>query len=86
VPKLSVPERIERELARLLKERREAMGLSKVKTGERAGLATMTILFVEEQRRTPSINTLLRIATALELDLWEVLKRATAVAGRARTE
>ena len=80
VPKLSLQERIERELARLLKERREALGLSKVATGQRAGLATMTIFFIEEQKRSPSINTLLRIAKALEVDLWIILKTATIAA------
>lgn len=77
MPKLSTQPQIERELARLLKERREALGLSKVVTAQRAGLSVMTIFFVEELRRSPSINTLLRIADALETDLWMLIRTAT---------
>lgn len=85
MPKLSNQERIERELARLLKQRRESLGLSKVVTAQRAGLAVMTIFFVEELKRSPSINTLLRISAALELDLWQLLREATRAAGAKRT-
>jgi transcriptional regulator with XRE-family HTH domain len=83
VPKLSIQERIECELARILKERREKLGLSKVVTAQRAGLAVMTIFFVEELKRSPSFNTLLRIASALEMDLWKLIRDATNAAGKA---
>ncbi|MEI9897315.1 MAG: helix-turn-helix transcriptional regulator [Chthoniobacter sp.] len=82
--KVSHQERIERELARLLKQRRESLGLSKVVTAQRAGLAVMTIFFVEELKRCPSINTLLRIAAALEVDLWQMLRDATSAAQHAK--
>ena len=81
VPKLNRQERIEREVARLIKARREKLGLSKVVTARRAGLATMTIFFVEESKRSPSINTLLRIAAALDVDLWKLIRAATTAAG-----
>ena len=77
MPKPNIQKRIERELAGLLKKRREALGLSKVVTAQRAGLAVMTIFFVEELKRSPSINTLLKIADALESDLWQLLRAAT---------
>ena len=83
VPKLSLQARIEREVASLLKERREKLGLSKVVTAERAGVAVMTIFFAEELKRSPSLKTLLKIADALECDLWQLLHTATANAKRA---
>jgi transcriptional regulator with XRE-family HTH domain len=78
----SLQERIERELAHLLKERREELGLSKVAAAQRAGLATMTVFFIEQRKRSPSINTLLRLADALDVDLWAVLREATVAAKR----
>ena len=80
MPKLTTQKRIERELARILKERREHLGLSKVVTAQKAGLAVMTIFFVEELKRSPSINTLLSIASALDIDLWKVIRDATKAA------
>ena len=77
MPEPKLPARIEAELARLLKARREELGLSKVAAAERAGVATMTIFFIEERKRSPSINTLLRVAVALEIDLWRLLKEAS---------
>ncbi len=80
MPRSSLGERIERELASLLKERREELGLSKVVTAERAGVAIMTVFFIEERKRSPSINTLIRLCSALEVELWELLRRATEAA------
>ena len=81
MPQLSKQERIERELSRLLKERREKLGLSKVVTAQRAGLAVMTVFFVEQQQRSPGFNTLLRLASALEVELWKLVRDATTAAG-----
>jgi transcriptional regulator with XRE-family HTH domain len=63
--------------ARLLRERRECLGLSMNEVARRTGLAQQTISFVERSLRMPTLDTLLRIAAALEVELWEVLREAS---------
>ena len=43
----------------------------------RAGLHVSMISLVERELRNPTLDALLRIAEALELDLWRILKDAT---------
>jgi transcriptional regulator with XRE-family HTH domain len=47
---------------------------------KRAGLSRAMISFVERDLRTPSLETLLRMTYALELDLGEVIHKAAAAA------
>lgn len=63
--------------ARLLRERRESLGLSMNEVARRTGLAQQTVSFIERGMRMPTLDTLLRIAAALDLDLWEVLREAS---------
>ncbi len=63
--------------ARLLRERRESLGLSMNEVARRTGLAQQTVSFIERGMRMPTLDTLLRIAAALDLDLWEVLRDAS---------
>jgi transcriptional regulator with XRE-family HTH domain len=42
----------------------------------RTGLSQQTVSFVERGMRIPTLDTLLRIAGSLELDLWRVLRKA----------
>ena len=49
---------------------------------ERAGLSQPMVSLVERRLRKPTLDTLLRIATALEIDLVDVLERAQRVAAR----
>jgi transcriptional regulator with XRE-family HTH domain len=44
---------------------------------ERARLSQSMISLVERGKRTPTLETILRIATALDVDLWRVIKKAT---------
>lgn len=44
---------------------------------EKAGLSPAMISFVERELRKPTLDTLLRIADALEIDLWKVIRDAT---------
>lgn len=83
VPKLALTERIESELAKLLKERREAIPLSKSKAAQDSGVAIMTVYFVEEEERSPGIQTLLKMAKPLKEELWELLREATERAKKA---
>lgn len=43
---------------------------------ERAGLSRMMISYVEREQRNPTLDTLLRITDALEIDLVDLLQRA----------
>ncbi|MDR3228000.1 MAG: helix-turn-helix transcriptional regulator [Puniceicoccales bacterium] len=60
-------------LVALLKARREQLGLSLNETAWRAGLNHSMVLRVERRERTPTIDTLLRLAEALNVKLWLLL-------------
>lgn len=53
---------------------RQKLSLNEVAT--RSGLSHTMIMRVEKRERLPTIDTLLRIAEALQIDLSVVLKRA----------
>jgi transcriptional regulator with XRE-family HTH domain len=67
-------------VAFLLKEEREKRGLSLNSLAEKAGLSRQTITFIEQELRTPTLDTLLRIATALEVDLETIIAKARKLA------
>jgi transcriptional regulator with XRE-family HTH domain len=62
--------------ARLLKEEREKRGVSLNLLSEKAGLSRQTISFIEQELRTPTLDTLIRITTALEIDLEKIIAKA----------
>lgn len=70
-------------VARALRAEREKRGLSMTAVAERAGLSRTMIRFVESEVRNPTLETLLRIAYALELDLGPVIDQANAAAKKA---
>jgi len=45
--------------------------------GERAGLSQQMVSYVERGMRNPTLDTLLRITSVLEIDLADVIKRAS---------
>lgn len=49
---------------------------------ERAGLSQRSVGYVEREMRTPNLDTLLRIANVLKVDLAAVIQRATRRAAR----
>jgi transcriptional regulator with XRE-family HTH domain len=63
-------------VADLLKQARTQRGLSLNSVGQRAGLSYQMVDYVEKGLRNPTLQTLLRIASALELDLPEILREA----------
>ena len=69
-------------VSRILREERKKRNLSMTRVAEKAGLSHAMISFVERDLRTPSLETLLRITAALELDLGEVIQNALAAAKR----
>ena len=64
-------------VARLLREEREKHGLSMNVVAERAGLSQQMVSYVEREMRNPTLETLLRIAAAIGIDLATILSRAT---------
>lgn len=60
----------------LLRQEREGRGLSKYALATTTGLSQQTIGYVERGMTSPSLDTILRMTKALELDLGELLKRA----------
>jgi len=63
-------------VAQLLRREREKRGLSMNLVAERAGLSQQMVSYVEREMRNPTLETLLRIAAALEIDLAEILAQA----------
>jgi transcriptional regulator with XRE-family HTH domain len=63
-------------VACILRQEREKRGLSMNLVAERAGLSQQMVSYVERQMRNPTLETLLRIASAMELDLSVILSQA----------
>jgi transcriptional regulator with XRE-family HTH domain len=63
-------------VANILKERREKQKLSLGGLARKAGLARQTIAFVENKVQSPSLDTLLRITSALNVDLAKIITSA----------
>jgi len=76
VPVIKTSEIICSQVARLLKKEREERGLSLNLLSEKAGLSRQTITFIEQELRTPNLDTLLRITSALEVDLEKIIAKA----------
>ena len=70
------PDAIGSSVVRLIRERREALGLSMNEVASRAGLSHTMISRVERELRRPTLDTLLRITGAMKIDLWPLLKKA----------
>ena len=67
---------ISRQLARILREERQKQGLSMNAVAERSGLSAPMIGYVEREMRAPTVETVLRMAHALDLDAADLIRRA----------
>lgn len=67
-------------VARILREERERQGLSMNKVAERAGLSQQMVSYIEREMRNPTLETLLRICAALDIDLAQVIAKANRAA------
>ena len=72
--------RIHSEVISLLRKRREEMPMSMTQLAQKAGLSLSMISFVERELRKPTLETLLRIAAALDVELGALIQRASKVA------
>lgn len=70
------PEIIGSTVVRLLRTKREALGLSMNEVASRAGLSHSMVSRVEHELRRPTLDTLLRITGAMGIELWPLLKEA----------
>jgi transcriptional regulator with XRE-family HTH domain len=71
-------------VARLLRQAREKRGLSMNVVAERAGLSQQMVSYVEREMRNPTLETLLRIAAAIEIDLAQILRQASQSARKSK--
>lgn len=75
--KTSAQEAIVQNMARILADRRRRKGLSMNEVAQRAGIGLTTVSYIERGLRSPSFDSLLRIAGVLDADLWRLVKEAT---------
>jgi DNA-binding XRE family transcriptional regulator len=80
LPTGPVREVISSQVACLLKEERMKRGLSLNLLAERAGLSRQTVSYVDQEVRSPTLDTLLRITTAMGVDLEKIIARARKLA------
>jgi transcriptional regulator with XRE-family HTH domain len=72
----SKPDAICSTVIRLLREKRIASGLSMNAVAKRSRLSHSMISRVEHELRRPTLDTLLRISVAMEIELWPLIKEA----------
>ena len=82
VPKDQFRETVNAQVIRLLREAREERGLSMNVLAQRAGLSQSMISLVERDLRNPTLDTLLRIAHVLEVDLGKIITQADQLASK----
>ena len=64
------------EIARLLKKERLRQKISLNLLSSKAGLSRQTVSFIEHEERTPTVDTLLRLTTVLEIRLEDLIRQA----------
>jgi len=84
VSKNNIRDVVAANVVRLLREEREKRGLSMNEVAQRSGLSHSIISLVERDLRNPTLDTLLRIAEAIGIDLGEIITRAGKLAVKQR--
>jgi transcriptional regulator with XRE-family HTH domain len=64
-------------VAKLLQQERERKGMSMTRLAQDAGLSQQMVSYVERGLRNPTLDTLLRISDVLEIDLSEIIRKAS---------
>jgi transcriptional regulator with XRE-family HTH domain len=77
VPKTDTSHAIAQEVTRRLREQRIRAGLSIYRVAKKSGVSQQMIGYVERGMRNPTLQTLLRIAEALQIDLSKLIKQAS---------
>jgi transcriptional regulator with XRE-family HTH domain len=76
-----MPEAISLQVSRLLKAEREKRGISLNLLAQKAGVNRQTVAFIEQGLRNPTMNTLFRLTSALEVEPEKIIARARKLAG-----
>lgn len=82
MPKSNLRDTVSANVVRLLREEREKRGLSMNVVAQRSGLSHSIVSLIERDMRNPTLETLLRIAEAIGIDLGAVITRAAKLAAR----
>ena len=64
-------------VAEILRSERNDQNLSLTRLAEGASLSRQAVSYIEQGRRVPTLDTLLRITRVLKLDAAEVIRRAS---------
>ena len=73
------------EIIRLLREDRKRRGLSNYAVSQRSGVSQSMLSLVEHRQRNPTMELVLRIADAIDVDLPGVIKKAQTMASRKKS-
>ena len=73
------------EVVRLLTEERERRGISENQLASDAGVSQSFMTRFKSNRNRPNLESLLRIAVALDVDLGSILTKAVGLTGRNET-
>lgn len=74
------------EVAAIFRAERVRRGFSMNAVAERGGLSQQMVSYVERGMRNPSLDTMLRMAAGLEINLGDVIHRAEQSAVRLKAE
>ena len=77
-----LPKIISSDVVRLLRDERIRSETPMIRLAEKSGLSVAMISYVERGLRNPTLDTLLRITLALDIDLWRLIKRASTAQNR----
>lgn len=72
------------EVFRLLRQERERRGLSKYALANASGVSQQMIAYIESEERNPTLEILLRLARALEVDLGILIQKAERSVARSK--
>jgi transcriptional regulator with XRE-family HTH domain len=76
VPNDKLTAAISSHVAAVLKEEREKRDLSLKMLARKSGVSRQTISYIEQEVQSPSLDTLLRITSALGVELAKIIARA----------
>jgi transcriptional regulator with XRE-family HTH domain len=82
VPVAKLNDIISSQVACLLKQARARRGLSLNVLAQKAGLSRQTVSYVEQEVQNPTLDTLLRITSVLEVDLEKIIAKARKAAAK----
>ena len=82
MPAAKISEPVSSQVARLLREERAKHGLSLNELAAKAGLSRQMVSYIEQEKRNPSLDTLLRLTRALQVYLDDLIRRARRAAQR----